>query len=444
VVRRVVFAVPGDLDSPTGGYAYDKRIIEELRTLGWEVAVSDLGSSFPRPDATARQAANGMLAKLDPAIPVVIDGLAYGVLPEAGAALGKSHRLIALVHHPLAFESGLPESDAKRFRDSERAALRHVRHVIVTSPATARLLVSDYDVAMERITVAKPGNDPAPPSRGGGEGPLHLLAVGSIVPRKGYDLLVAALSGLKDLSWRLSIVGDPSRDPACAAALDRDIARFDLHSRIERLGAVSQRTLAVLYDRADLFVLPSRFEGYGMAFADAIASGVPVIAARSGAIPETVPAQASILVPPDDVAALASVLRRLIENKAEREALRAQARASARALPSWRESSRAQSECWHERVFGGLAGFARALRSCRAQRARSRRCEIGIRGSRFAVGGRSRLRHRFDLARAHQASARAAGMAARRQRPRLVVARRTDIHVRSESDDRSDRSCPRS
>jgi len=339
VVKRAVFAVPGDLNTPTGGYAYDKRIAEELRKLGWEVAVSDLGNAFPWPGAKARQIANDMLAKLDPAITVIIDGLAYGVLPEAGAALGKSHKLIALVHHPLAFESGLSQDDAKRFLDSEREALRYVRHVIVTSPTTARLLVSDYDVAMGRITVAKPGNDPVAPSRGSSEGPLHLLAVGSVVPRKGYDVLVAALAELKDLSWRLSIVGDPSRDPACSSALDRDIARFDLHSRIERLGAVSQKVLAGLYDRTDLFVLPSRFEGYGMAFADAIAFGVPVIAARSGAIPETVPAQASILVPPDDVAALASVLRRLIENRAVRQELRAQARASARALPSWRESA---------------------------------------------------------------------------------------------------------
>ena len=339
MVRRVVFAVPGSLDQPTGGYAYDKRIVAELRTLGWDVDILDLGGSFPRPDAKERQAANDMLARTDAQIPLVIDGLAYGVLPEAGAALGKSHKLIALVHHPLAFESGLPEADAKALLASERDALGHVRHVIVTSPATARLLVSDFGITMERITVARPGNDPMPPSRGSGEDRVHLLAVGSIVPRKGYDLLVAALAELKDLPWRLSVVGDPTRDEECSRALDRDIDRFGLRDRVERLGAVSHEALAELYDSADLFVLPSRFEGYGMAFADAIAFGVPVIAARTGAIPETVPAQASILVPPDDVPALASVLRHLLENQAAREALRAQARASARALPTWRESA---------------------------------------------------------------------------------------------------------
>lgn len=339
MVRRAVFAVPGSLDQPTGGYAYDKRIIGELRALGWAIDVLDVGDGFPRPDAKARETANAVLANVDAHIPLVIDGLAYGVLPEAGAALGRTHKLIALVHHPLAFESGLPDADVKAFLASEGEALRHVRHIIVTSPATARLLISDFGVAEKDITVAKPGNDPAPPSRGSGSDIVHLLAVGSIVPRKGYDILVKALAELKDLSWRLSIAGDAARDSDFARALDRDIDHLGLRARIDQLGAVSHETLALLYDRADLFVLPSRFEGYGMAFAQAIAVGVPVIAARAGAIPETLPPQASILVPPDDGPALASVLRRLIENKAEREALRTQARAAARALPTWRESA---------------------------------------------------------------------------------------------------------
>ena len=227
---------------------------------------------------------------------------------------------------------------------------------------------------MDRITVAKPGNDPVPPSRGSGEPAVHLLAVGSIVPRKGYDILVAALAEIRDLRWRLSIVGDPTRDADCSLALDRDIDRFGLRSCAWTALAPFRSRSWQRFDRTDLFVLPSRFEGYGMAFADAIAFGVPVIAARAGAVPETVPAQASILVPPDDAASLASALRRIIENRAEYEALRAQARAAAQTLPTWRESADVFARAIgmatnampaegrpHERLFGGLAGAARAL-----------------------------------------------------------------------------------
>jgi glycosyltransferase involved in cell wall biosynthesis len=112
------------------------------------------------------------------------------------------------------------------------------------------------------------------------------------------------------------------------------------------LGAVSSEQLANLYAAADLFVLASRFEGYGMAYAEAIAHGVPVIGTNAGAIPETVPAGAGVLVAPDDVDALAAALRRLIENPDERERLAAGARAVR--FPSWSDQA---------------AGFAQVLES---------------------------------------------------------------------------------
>jgi len=187
--------------------------------------------------------------------------------------------------------------------------------------------------------VAQPGSEPKALARGSMDGSVALLAVGSLVRRKGYDVLVAALADLEDLPWRLTIAGDRTRSPATAAALDADILRHGLGERIAVPGAVPDERLAELHAGADLFVLPSRFEGYGMAFAAAIAHGLPVIGTTAGAIPDTVPDGAGILVPPDDAAALARALRRLIANRGEREKLAAGARAAAARLPTWRRSA---------------------------------------------------------------------------------------------------------
>jgi glycosyltransferase involved in cell wall biosynthesis len=230
-------------------------------------------------------------------------------------------------------------------RESERAALAYARHVIVTSGATARLLASDYDVPEERITVVVPGVDAAlRPRRATAGQTVRLLSVGAIVPRKGFDILIAALAALNELPWHLTIAGDSTRDAACAARLDAEIAEYALADRVAVLGAVADERIAELYQTSDLFVLASRFEGYGMAFAEAIAHGLPVIGTTAGAIPDTVPQGAGVLVPPDDPQVLAAVLRRLIENPNERERMSARAREACGTQPSWVQSAKLFAE----------------------------------------------------------------------------------------------------
>jgi glycosyltransferase involved in cell wall biosynthesis len=337
VVKAAMFAVPGDLATPTGGYAYDRRIIAELRALGWRTEALSLGEGFPFPSADTRAAACARLAALPPQRPIVVDGLAFGALPNAAIALCASHRLLALVHHPLALETGLSASERDSLRASERAALACARHVIASSATTARLLAADYHVPSDRLSVVEPGTDRVASRPRANAGKVVLLAVGALIPRKGYDVLVAALARLGNLPWRLVIAGDRGRSPETCRRLEADIAALGLADRIRLLGAVSADELASLYASCDLFVLPSRFEGYGMAFAEAIAHGVPVVGTTAGAIPETVPEAAGVLVPPDDAEALETALRRLIEEPAERERLAAAARAVA--LPSWREQA---------------------------------------------------------------------------------------------------------
>ena len=247
MVNRIAFAVPGDLATPTGGYGYDRRIIAELQVLGWQIDVVSVGDGFPQPSAEQRAVALARLEALPEGIPVVVDGLALGALPEAAERIARRAPLVALVHHPLALEAGLSPADSRKLFESECKALAAARSVIVTSRATGKRLNADYDVPPERITVAPPGTDRAAPARGTPDGTLRLLSVGAIVPRKGFDVLIAALASIAGLPWRLTIAGDLTRAPATVAKLEADIARHRLAGRVDLLGEVSPRRLGALY-----------------------------------------------------------------------------------------------------------------------------------------------------------------------------------------------------
>ena len=353
---RVAFAVPGDLAMPTGGYVFDRRIIQELRQLSWQVDVVDIGGDFPFPSMAQRAHALAMLSGVPAGCPVVLDGLAFGALPEAGM-LRHHTPLIALVHQPLALDPGLEAKQADTFRESERAALAAAARVVVTSDATSRIVVRDYGVPMQHISIVRPGNDPGPQAVGSNDGVVRLLSIGSVLPVKGYDLLIAALAGLDKMSWQLTIAGDRTRNPA-AAQLDADVQAQGLGNRVTVLGAVPPERVVELYLASDVFVLASRFEGYGMALAEAIAHGLPVVSTLVGAIPDTVPRGAGILVPPDDADALARALRRVIGDPAERQRLAMKARAAAAQLPTWQDSARLFAGAI-EAVGSGLLGTGR-------------------------------------------------------------------------------------
>ena len=344
-MKHIAFAVPGDIDTPTGGYIYDRRIIAGLKTLGWEVDLVGLGDGFPFPDASTLACAQKALNAIEEGCPLLIDGLAFGVMPEIARQLALTHPLIALVHHPLALEAGLSDVQAESFRHSETDALSHASQVIVTSPATARTLVTGFGLPGSRVHVVLPGTNRlkvtsrSKSERDDPQRCLRLLSVGSITPRKGFDVLMASLALAKDLPWELTIAGDLSRDAHAPLQLVKDIERFGLHDRVHLLGTVTSEVLDSLYLDADIFVLASRYEGYGMAFAEALAHGLPVIATTGGAIPETVPSTAGILVEPGDVAQFAQALRRIMTEARLRAALSAGAIEAARSQPDWDQSS---------------------------------------------------------------------------------------------------------
>lgn len=333
------FAVPGDLETPTGGYAYARRLMQALPATGWQPRHLALPGGFPAPTAVELEETRRLLSALPPDAPVLFDGLAFGALPR-GLLEGLPPRWIALVHHPLAEESGLPPQEAARLRASERDALTLARRVVVTSPFTARTLARDYGVPPDRITVALPGTDPVPRARGSGAAP-RLLSVATLTYRKGHDLLLRALADLRFLPWDCLLVGSLERDPITVAKLRQLIPRLRLEARVRLAGALSERELAAAYDAADLFVLPSRYEGYGMAFAEALAHGLPIVACAAGAVGETVPAEAARLAPAEDVESLRAALEALLTDPALRRRLGEAAWTAGQSLPGWHDTAAA-------------------------------------------------------------------------------------------------------
>lgn len=342
MTQQLYFAIPGNLDARTGGYGYDRRLLMELRKLGLSVEHLALDASFPFPDARALQYAEFIFAALPEQALVLVDGLAFGAMAQCASRHASRLRLIALCHHPLALESGLSPAQQQAFYESERLALQCSRAVIVTSTNTARTLNQLFSIPESKICVAQPGSDRAAFAPCIGE-PAVLLCVATLTRRKAHDVLIDALAAVADLPWQARFVGSEEFDPQWGAHLRQQIAATGLESRISLLGSVEE--LAVEYHNADLFVLPSRYEGYGMVFAEALSHGLPIIAARAGAVADVVPESAGCLVPVEDAHALAQSLCILLTDRDVYAQLRAGAQAAAKGLDTWQDTAAAVLAC---------------------------------------------------------------------------------------------------
>jgi glycosyltransferase involved in cell wall biosynthesis len=338
---RVAFLIPGDLSLPTGGYGYDRRILARLPAHGVDVVHVQVPGGYPFPTLDDLAETEAVIAALPDNQVLFIDGLAYGAM---GFDLVNRIRqpIVALCHHPLALESGLSEARQAQLKLSERNALARARHVVVTSRMTARILAEDFGVNADSILVAEPGTDRAQRAKGsinGHNGPPLLLAVGSIVPRKGYDVLIRALEPLADRPWTLSIVG-AARNEALLAALEKQIADAGLGTRIRLLGARSESELDAIFAAADVFVMPSLFEGYGMVLGEAMARGLPIVCTTGGAAAETAPNAAALKVPPGDAAAFSTALARVLDDVSLRGAMSDAAWSAGLMLPTWDDAAK--------------------------------------------------------------------------------------------------------
>jgi len=337
-MKRAAFAIPGDLTTLTGGYIYERRLLEGLRELGRDVQYVRLGSSYPDPSPADLVDTVAQLTALDADRVLILDGFLVGTLPTESLA-HVDNPLVAMVHHPLALEEGLDDERRRYLFHTERANLVLAQHVLVPSPHTAAILAERYDVAADRITIARPGTD-APLGPSAPTQPPLILSVGIQHPRKGHDVLLAALAQLRHLDWRAVIVGS-SYDAPHADELARRHAELDLGDRVRFAGRVEPEELSDLYRSATVFALATRYEGYGIVFDEALAHGLPIVSCAVGAVPDTVPADAGLLVAPDDPDALAAALATLLTDPERRTQLTAAAATAGAALPRWSHTATA-------------------------------------------------------------------------------------------------------
>ncbi|MFC4496504.1 glycosyltransferase family 4 protein [Streptomyces ovatisporus] len=334
--------MPGDVDdpaSPSGGNAYDRRMCRELAAAGRPVSEAALPGGWPRPAPAARAALARELAGLPDGAVVLVDGLLACGVPEIVVPETRRLRVAVLMHLPLADETGLDPDLAAQLEELEGRTLRAVRAVVTTSDWAARDVCRRHGVDPGRVHTVCPGTDPAPLARGT-DGASRLLCVAAVTPRKGQADLARALAEVADLPFSCEFVGSLDRDPRYTEELRGVVRRSGLGDRVRLSGPLTGRPLAEAYDAADLFVLASHAETYGMVFTEALSRGIPVLATAAGAVRDTVGAAPDgsvpgILVPPGDGDALAGALRSWLTEPTIRRLVTTSARRRRDGLQGW-------------------------------------------------------------------------------------------------------------
>ena len=330
---KVVFVVPGRLDRRTGGSIYDRRMVEALRSRGWDVRVVELEGTFPCPTRPDLERAAKALASLEDAGLIVVDGLVFSSIPDLVEKEATRLRFVALVHLPLAADITAAR-DSAQLATNERRALACAHLVVVTSAATLQMLAA-YQLPAGRIAVVEPGTDRKPLARGSSSGPVQLVSVAAVHEGKGHELLLGALAQAGAADWQLTCAGDVTRD---GRTVERTRALADslgLADQVSFAGELDEAALDRQLDRSDVFVLATLQETYGMAVAEALSRGLPVVATDTGAIRSLVGTEAGMVVPCGDVGALAHALKRVISDSSLRARLAAGARRVRERLPAW-------------------------------------------------------------------------------------------------------------
>ena len=334
----VHFVVPEGIDDParpSGGNVYDRRIRDGLVATGWTVHEHAVPGSWPTPDTSARAALAMLISTLPDGSTVLVDGLIASAAPDVLVPEAERLRLVILVHMPL---GGGPSTTDERTRERESAVLTAARAIITTSAYTRRMLLDHYPLAAGAVHVATPGVDEAGLAPGTPNGGA-LLCVAAVTPNKGHDVLIAALTRIADRSWACVCAGSLDRDPTYVERVRSVTRDAGIEDRVRFVGALDAPALDHAYASADVLVLASRAETYGMVVTEALARGLPVVASDVGGVPEALggggTALPGVLVRPDDPEALAHPLAAWLDDAHLRSRRRRAAEVRRASLTGW-------------------------------------------------------------------------------------------------------------
>jgi glycosyltransferase involved in cell wall biosynthesis len=355
-MSEVHVVVPEGIDDParpSGGNTYDRRVCRGLAELGWAVHEHAVPGAWPRGSEAGHAALARAVRRIPDGAVVLLDGLIASTAPEALVPQARRLRQVVLVHTPLGHRPPDDEADAVRAR--ERDVLAAAAAVVTTSAWTRRRLGELYALPADRVHVTEPGVDPARLAPGTAAGD-SLLCVAALTPHKGHDVLLDGLAMVTDLSWRLECVGSLVRDRAFADGVRRRARNSGLGNRVRFTGPRTGAELDRAYAAADLLLLASQAETYGMVVTEALARGLPVLATEVGGVTEALGhgkdgTRPGLLVPPSDAAAVGAALRTWLSDAELRARLRRAARERRASLRRWPATTSV--------LAGVLAGAAR-------------------------------------------------------------------------------------
>jgi glycosyltransferase involved in cell wall biosynthesis len=355
---RVGLVVYGDLDRRSGGYLYDAELVERLRAAGDTVEVISLperGYLASLVDNVSRSLVR-RLDRIDVDV-LLQDELCHPSLALANRRVDADYPVVALVHHLRAEEERGPWR-SRGARALERRYLDSVDAYVCVSEATRRSVAALTDP--EPCVVARPGGDrfadppPAAEIRDrAADGPLRVLFVGSVVPRKGVETL---LSGLARVSgrWELTVVGDTGADPAYVDRLRERADVLGVADRVTFAGRVDDERLRSCYERSHLLAVPSRHEGYGIVYVEGMRFGLPPVASAAGGASEVVENRVNgFLVDPGDESAVTDAVAPLCWNRDRLASLSLAARETALAHPTWDDTARTVGKFLRSLVAAG-------------------------------------------------------------------------------------------